>query len=142
MTVHLRTHHLLCLLTYVGQGYTPGFASNMDAFVTRLNAGEDAVLVEGPDDICAPMLACENHCHDERIRARDILAQASITSTLGNLDHLDGAILASLRDAFAAGTIREACRDCSWDDLCTTTAANGYAGVRLLPPRNASDHVF
>ena len=30
MTIKLRAHHLLCLLTYVGKGYSPAFTANYD----------------------------------------------------------------------------------------------------------------
>ena len=55
MTVRLRGHHLLCLLAYKGEGYSPAFIANLDRIAARLTAGEDAVLVDGPDDICAPL---------------------------------------------------------------------------------------
>ena len=38
MTVRLRAHHLLCMLTYVGKGYTAAFTANYDRIVERLNA--------------------------------------------------------------------------------------------------------
>ena len=39
MTVRLRAHHLLCLLTYVGKGYSPAFTANYDKVVRRLGEG-------------------------------------------------------------------------------------------------------
>ncbi|WP_292282104.1 DUF1284 domain-containing protein, partial [Mesorhizobium sp.] len=63
MTVRLRAHHLLCLLTYVGKGYSPAFTANYDVVVKRLAGGEDILIVSGPDDICAPLLSeSEPHC--------------------------------------------------------------------------------
>jgi hypothetical protein len=61
MTVRLRGHHLLCLLTFVGKGYTPAFTANYRRIVARLNEGAAVELVDGPDDICAPMLAEAEH---------------------------------------------------------------------------------
>ena len=43
MTVRLRAHHLLCMLTYVGKGYSPAFCAgffkhkNMSAPINRKN---------------------------------------------------------------------------------------------------------
>ncbi len=54
MTVELRPHHLLCMLTYVGKGYSPAFCANYDAVLARLSAGEEILLVDGPDSVCAP----------------------------------------------------------------------------------------
>src|SRR4051794_14584578 len=63
MTVRLRPHHLLCLLTYVGEGYSPDFVDNLDYVSRKLLQGEDVLLVDGPDDICAPVLGTEHdHC--------------------------------------------------------------------------------
>lgn len=137
MTIRLRPHHLLCLLTYVGKGYTPAFVAQYDALVARLNAGEDAVLVEGPDDICAPMLEGGHHCLKPRITARDAQALADLARIFGRPlgagepVPLDGVALARMRRAFADGTIRQACARCQWSELCTDIAATGFAEARL-----------
>lgn len=140
--IRLRAHHLLCLLTYVGRGYTPAFVASYSAIVARLNAGEAAVLVEGPDDICAPMLdasglASAHHCYEPRITVRDSLALKSVAAALGKVlapgDTIpfDAATVARLRENFAAGTIRAACAACQWDGLCSGIAAGGFARTRL-----------
>lgn len=134
--VRLRGHHLLCLLTYVGHGYTPDFTANYDRLLARLNAGAPAELVEGPDDLCAPMLGCGHHCRNESVAARDAAARAALAPLLGGLMpgarfHLDAERLAGLRAAFAAGTIRAACTGCEWAGLCTTIADGGFRRVRL-----------
>lgn len=138
MTVRLRGHHLLCLLTYVGKGYTPAFVANYQRIVVRLNAGEPVELVEGPDDICRPMLGdAGHHCFNASVALRDGQALADVAALLGQPLAagqplwLDPARLAALRVAFAAGTIRTACAGCQWSGLCTEIAASGFAGVRL-----------
>ena len=138
MSIRLRAHHLLCLLTYVGKGYTPAFVAHYDAVVARLNDGEEAVLVEGPDDICAPMLEGGHHCLKPRITARDGEALAAMRSLLarplqaGDALALDRAMVARLRQAFAENTIRGACARCQWSELCTQVAADGFAATRLI----------
>jgi hypothetical protein len=140
--IRLRAHHLLCLLTYVGRGYTPAFVAQYSAIVARLNAGEGAVLVEGPDDICAPMLGATDlvaphHCLEPRIATRDTLARGAVAAALGqslapgDTIPLDAPTIARLRDNFAAGTIRAACAACQWDGLCSNIAAGGFARTRL-----------
>ncbi|QIB34391.1 DUF1284 domain-containing protein [Ancylobacter pratisalsi] len=137
-TVRLRAHHLLCLLTFVGKGYTPAFVAHYERVVARLNAGAEAVLVEGPDDICAPMLEGGHHCLKPRIAARDTEALAAVEAALGTRIGVGARLLldrervARLREAFADGSIRAACVRCQWSQLCTEVAANGYAGVRLI----------
>ncbi|MDJ0930339.1 DUF1284 domain-containing protein [Breoghania sp.] len=59
MTVELRGHHLLCLLTYVGNGYSATFSAAYDKVVERLNSGKEVEIVRGPDAICRALIAEE-----------------------------------------------------------------------------------
>lgn len=136
--VRLRGHHLLCLLTFVGEGYTPAFTRNYRRTAARLSAGETIEIVDGPDDICAPMLALpDSHCGNDSVRHRDGLALAAVADLLGNpLEPgspliLDGERLERLRAAFAKGSIRAACEDCEWSAFCTRVARDGFAGTLL-----------
>ncbi|WP_460273314.1 DUF1284 domain-containing protein [Celeribacter sp. ULVN23_4] len=138
MTVSLRPHHLLCLMTYVGKGYSPAFVAGYDRIVERLKAGEEIEMTDGPDDICAP-IACDlkEHCHGSSVITRDALAARDVGrllgQTLGAGDRLvlDEETRAALRAAFATGEIRKACQGCEWDGLCTAVAGTGFPGVRL-----------
>ncbi|GLQ10786.1 (2Fe-2S) ferredoxin [Devosia yakushimensis] len=138
MTVKLRAHHLLCMLTYVGRGYTPAFTANYDIIIARLGAGETIELVAGPDDVCAPLLATgQPHCHNDSVIERDRLARLAVADLLApHIDltgpfHLNTTMLASLRGAFSTGQIRPACAGCEWSELCDNVARSGYAGTSL-----------
>jgi uncharacterized protein len=140
VTVRLRGHHLLCLLTYVGKGYTPAFVANLDRVAERLGTGEAAMVVEGPDEICGPMLSTEDrHCLGVRVRERDASALASVSGLLGRtvapgtVLALDPGTVGRLREGFASGVIRPACAGCEWSQTCTGIAAAGYPDVRLPP---------
>lgn len=143
MTIRLRAHHLLCLLTYVGKGYTPAFTANYDRVAGRLSRGEDILLVSGPDDVCAPLLEePEPHCLNESVVERDRLAAQDLEGLLArpirvgaSLD-FDGAMLERMRQAFSAGRVRKACVGCEWNELCSTIAAGGYSDT--LVQRSAS----
>ena len=143
MTVRLRPHHLLCVLTYVGRGYSPAFTANMTAVAERLGAGEDIELVAGPDDICAPLLADPDpHCHRASVMERDRAAARDLHDLLGGLDVRTGAhlvldedLITRLRAAFASHQIRSACAGCEWVDLCGSIAANGFDGAVLESSR-------
>lgn len=140
MTVRLRAHHLLCMLTYVGKGYTPAFVENYEGVAARLSGGEEIELVAGPDDICAPLTDdAEAHCHGESVLDRDAEAASAIARLLG-APLASGAriapsanLLARLRKSFATGEIRTACLGCEWADLCDGVADAGYLGVRVAP---------
>lgn len=138
MAVRLRAHHLLCVLTFVGRGYTPAFTANYLRVVARLNAGEPAELVEGPDDICAPMLKEQgSHCRTESVAQRDAQARAALAQRLGLVLEPGGRIvltaerLAQMRAAYAEGAVRAACTGCEWAAFCTDIAGQGFAGTRL-----------
>ncbi len=138
MTVRLRSHHLLCLLTYVGKGYSAAFTANYDVIAKRLGRGEDILVVSGPDDICQPLLGeADPHCLREGAAGRDELAARDVGKLLarpiraGVRFSLDTATVDRLRTAFSARVTREACQGCEWADLCTTVAASGYSDVRL-----------
>ena len=137
MSVRLRGHHLLCLMTYVGRGYTPAFTTNYDAIVARLDAGEPARLVEGPDDVCAPMLGGGHHCLNASVTERDAQARAALAGLFGggfapgDLIDLSAPRVAAMRAAFASGASRAACAGCQWTRLCDDIAAGGFRRVRL-----------
>jgi uncharacterized protein len=150
MAIHLRPHHLLCMLTFKGMGYTPAFVANLEQVVRRLATGTETIeIVAGPDDICAPLLGqcggpgeADCHCHRSSVVERDRLATQSIAALLarplapGAHLLLTPADLDQLRAAFAAGTIRQACTGCQWKPLCDTIAADGFTATLLVNPTN------
>ncbi|WP_439529585.1 DUF1284 domain-containing protein [Pannonibacter sp.] len=138
MTIRLRPHHFLCMLTFVGEGYSRRFVVNYGRIIDRIRAGERIVLVEGPDDICAPLLSTEDpHCHNDSVKLRDAQALADVAALMGlRLETgvelaLDGALIARLQAGFATGAIRKACGGCQWSGLCDQVAGNGFAGTRV-----------
>jgi hypothetical protein len=140
MTVRLRAHHLLCMLTYVGKGYSPAFVANYEVIAARLSTGEEIELVAGPDDICGPLTADPGaHCHGASVIERDRAAAEAVSRLIGSPLPLGAritpstALLARLRKTFATGAIRAACSGCEWSGLCDSVAEGGYLGVRVAP---------
>jgi len=136
VSVRVRPHHLLCMLTFVGEGYSPAFVANFGRVLERIGAGEPVELVDRPDDICAPLRDTEDaHCVEPAVRRRDEEALRRLTGPgrpfADARPLLDRAAIAALREQFATGAIRSACAGCSWFGLCSDIAAAGYAGVRL-----------
>ncbi len=135
--IRLRPHHLLCALTFVGEGYSDAFVANFRAVLARVDAGEPIEIVEGPDDICAPLVAAgDAHCGLERLHASDADALADVRASDALREilaarALDVGRVARLREAFSAGSIRAACANCSWHDLCTQVARENYARAVL-----------
>jgi hypothetical protein len=138
MTVLLRPHHLLCMLTHVGRGYSPAFTANMGAVLRRIRAGEGIEITEGPDVLCAPLLGGpDRHCQSDSVKARDRAAAEDLSPLLGSPLRpgsrlaLDAAAIARLRRGFARSQIRSACRGCGWAGLCDRVAAADYADACL-----------
>ncbi|MDN2567312.1 DUF1284 domain-containing protein [Aquibium sp. A9E412] len=138
MTVRLRPHHLLCLLTYAGKGYSPGFTANYDSIAERIARGEDILIVAGPDDICAPLLDDrEPHCWQASVTERDVLAARDLGRLLampirtGTQLSLERHGLRRMRAAFAEGSLRQACAGCEWSTLCTSIASDAFRGVAI-----------
>lgn len=136
MTVQLRAHHLLCMLTFVGEGYTPAFTANYHRIAKRLSAGEEIEIVSGPDDICAPLLKeASAHCLRPGPKARDAAAAKAVGRLLGmavgqgTRISLDEGLLHRLRQSFAADEIRGACEGCEWSELCSSIACGGFKDV-------------
>ena len=138
MAVPLRAHHLLCMLSYSGEGYSPAFVHGFNGIVQRLGAGEPMELVTGPDAICAPLCndACA-HCHNASVTQRDRLAADALAPWFerplvpGARLTLSAQRLAQLRAAFAQDQFHRACAGCPWDGLCADIARNGFAGTLL-----------
>jgi hypothetical protein len=140
--VRLRPHHLLCLLTYAGKGYSEAFTAGFDAIVSRLALGAEIEVVDGPDDICAPLRHdAAAHCHRDSVRWRDRQAAADLSALRGQAVAagerltLDAALLSNWRQAFAQGRTRAACGGCEWQALCSAIAAQDFAASRLQPMR-------
>ena len=139
MTIRLRGHHLLCMLTFVGEGYSPRFVANYAKIIRRMRAGEPVLIVQGPDDICAPLLTEDApHCHRDSVLERDRLALESAGALLGwRLEAgseviVDEAMLKRMQRGFASGELRLACSGCEWSGLCDKVAEAGFEGTRFM----------
>jgi uncharacterized protein len=142
--IRLRPHHLLCILTYKGLGYTPAFTRNMSEIVGAIREGADIVLCEGPDAICSALTEADaDHCHcsDPETAMMDAVAEQSLAQFLpdriavtGRPFRLAQTDIIQLHEAFAKGLIRKACRDCSWNATCTAIAADRFANAVILEP--------
>lgn len=61
--LHLRPHHLLCLLFYEGKGYSADFVENMDNIVNFLEQNKDVsiYLKNSCDSICIYCPYCKSN---------------------------------------------------------------------------------
>ena len=140
MSVRLRPHHLLCVLTFVGKGYSTAFIENFEEVVKRIVHDREAVeIVNGPDDLCTPLLSDAScHCLSNSAALRDQLAAAALTDLLrqpvqrGVCLSLSSSAFDLLRASFAVAKIRSACAGCQWKSLCDCVARTEFEGTTLL----------
>ena len=126
------------MLTHVGLGYSPDFVANFRRVLIRLGEGEEVLAVDGPDDLCAPLLGDPGaHCRGASVSVRDDRARASIgehltlDATPGRRFRLETSTLRAMRDRFRAGDTRTACAGCEWADLCSRVAEDDYRDTVL-----------
>jgi hypothetical protein len=137
VVIRLRPHHLLCILTYVGEGYSKAFTTNFTLLVDELNKGDVEIeVIEGPDDICQPRLTdpmdTSCHCFDPDIAQQDKDALEDLKLKFGDRFILSKDRIQGNRQLFKDGAIRKACNTCPWYDLCSDVANNkNYEGTLL-----------
>lgn len=143
--IHLRGHHLLCILNWKGYGYTPEFTVNYDALIERLtNENAPIRIIKGPDDICKvldPKTYKDYHCDCANQAAMDVKAIEGINEFFlkndlplweeGHDIFLNSDLLQKMRDAFKSGEIRGGCKGCSFYDFCTDIAESDFEDTRL-----------
>ena len=139
-TICLRPHHLLCLQTFVGHGYSPEFTVHMTYVKTLLDADPHALiaLVNGPDDLCGHCPNCvDNTCtspkpalfdqlvvqklnlHNSQDAATNEKAKVPITST-GLLESTTPMTIHGIPTTLRMTTqlLDECCPGCEWKELC------------------------
>lgn len=133
--INLRPHHLLCLLTFVGRGYSDSFALRLLGVVESLKRGTHARLIAGPDSICAGLLGCRNddgHCRQTSAAERDETALALLQPFFEHRLETGAEIpdlrtrRPALRAAYRDGAFQAACLDCPWQGFCRKIAEGGY----------------
>jgi uncharacterized protein len=140
MTTRLRPHHLLCMLSFASRGYSAAFIKNFEEVVQRVSTGNETIeIVDGPDDVCAPLLTeLDSHCNSASITVRDRYAAEALSDLLRQPVQakeqvlLDQECLHAMRQAFAEGRIRRACVGCQWTPFCDAIARNSFKETQLL----------
>ena len=120
--LHLRPHHLLCLQTFVGRGYSEEFVEHMTLVKRQLTANPltPITLVSGADDLCAHCPNCvDGQCTSEKPALFDRLVSDKLEqnppSTLIGIPNN----LRITEDILAA-----CCPGCEWRGLCSSTLAH------------------
>lgn len=120
--LHLRPHHLLCLQTFVGRGYSEEFVEHMTLVKRQLTDDTHTriILVSGADDLCAHCPNCvEGQCTSEKPALFDRLVEEKLAwlDSSSNPPQAISGIPASIH--ITADTLSECCPGCDWKELCT-----------------------
>ncbi|MEJ2422806.1 MAG: DUF1284 domain-containing protein [Acidobacteriota bacterium] len=133
----MRGHHLLCLLGYRGEGYSPQFTENMTRiYETLRNAPSTRIrLVEGEDDICSAFpREVESHCCEQSVHRRDDAVLRRLQFKPGDCLSWND-ILKKTAAHVRAHDIRAWCSTCPWRPLGYCEAGVSRTGEGgSLPP--------
>ncbi|WP_052446648.1 DUF1284 domain-containing protein [Candidatus Soleaferrea massiliensis] len=120
--IRLRHHHLMCMHTYSGTGYSGEFCRNMERILQTLRQNPDtAVMLSAAcDDICG---ACPNRiggrCREEAsIQKRDAKV-AAFFNCGGDIQTTYRQLLDKIGPAFSKLTdVSQVCHRCEFYELC------------------------
>lgn len=111
--MRIRAHHLLCLSTFRGEGYSPDFVAHMWEVFHWARAGGEAVLVAEEDEICrpCPLKGTCRAIHRDRRLLRATGWSEGETVNLGD----------RIRELIPerARWVKITCRGCPWEATCS-----------------------
>ena len=130
-TICLRPHHLLCLQTFVGHGYSPDFTKHMTYVKSLLTADPNTAitLVAGPDDLCGHCPNCvDGSCTSPKPAVFDHLVGQKLNTTEDTENaapkHTDASdsplTLHGIPSILhmSEQLLAECCPYCEWKELC------------------------
>lgn len=130
-TICLRPHHLLCLQTFVGHGYSPEFTAHMTIVQKQLTTDPltPITLVNGPDDLCghcpncvdgsctSPKPAVFDHLVGQKLNTTEDTENTAPMHTDASDSHLTLHGIPSILH-MSEQLLAECCPDCEWKELC------------------------
>lgn len=130
-SIRLRPHHLLCLQTFVGHGYSPEFTAHMTIVQKQLTTDPltPITLVAGPDDLCGHCPNCvDGSCTSPKPAVFDHLVGQKLNTTEDTENaapkHTDASdsplTLHGIPSILhmSEQLLAECCPDCEWKELC------------------------
>ena len=130
-TICLRPHHLLCLQTFVGHGYSPEFTAHMTIVQKQLTTDPltPITLVNGPDDLCghcpncvdgsctSPKPALFDHLVGQKLNTTEDTENAAPKHTDASDSPLTLHGIPSILH-MSEQLLAECCPNCEWKELC------------------------
>ncbi|HEY9855510.1 MAG TPA: DUF1284 domain-containing protein [Stenomitos sp.] len=121
----LRAHHLMCVTTYQGKGYSPEFVANMNRVWHALRAGaySHAKATSVADPLCMACPNLQDQANDTSCRyhvsisERDRRMLAAMGWQEGEIIEL-GSVMDDIHARHAA-LMNEVCVGCDWTAICS-----------------------
>lgn len=124
----LRPHHLLCIQSYIGHGYSKEFVENMNRIVFQLNEDTSIKLVKTTDDICK---ACPNNLGNGKCQyeTRVCKFDSGVLTAFNFKDNYVYSykfLLDTLKGKLTHENFKDICGDCEWHShgYCSTICEN------------------
>jgi len=119
-SMKLRAHHLICLLGFIGLGYSKDYVDNMTKIVDQLSPSTLIEVSSKPDAICAPCpFLGEKGCQErgseseEVVRNRDLAVMKRLNIVAG--DRITWSeIEERIRSSISPEDLVDICQDCQW----------------------------
>lgn len=122
----IRSHHLLCLLSFRGQGYSQKFVANMERVIKKLcsNPTSEVILVTEIDVICS---ACPHNKDDRCFKKADSEKKAKIQDLkiinkfgfrVGEKMPIDKA-WREIKKKVVPQDLSKICHSCEWVEYCS-----------------------
>ena len=134
VVLHLRPHHLLCLQTFTGRGYSEEFVRHMTLVRDQLirEPLTPVELVSGVDDLCAHcpnnvdgQCTSDNPALFDTQVSRKLYSSGIINPEAVSKDHPGKRpVLPGIPDALemSVSVLEECCPGCEWKELCLSIA--------------------
>lgn len=128
MHIHLRPHHGICLLNFIGKGYSDDFSLNMSRMQQRLMENPKLLITitKGADDLCT---RCPHRVDKDCSSLHPPLFDENVLRLTGLSygQSLTWEEFSSLTSPLSLYRLEKTCPGCEWFSLCKEIAAGRQA---------------
>ncbi len=124
MQIHLRPHHGICLLNFIGKGYSDDFSLNMSRMQQLLMEDPETriTITKGADDLCQ---RCPNRRGSACTSLHPPLFDENVLRLTGLSygQNVTWGAFSALTSPLSLFHLEETCPNCEWLSLCKEIAA-------------------
>ena len=119
----VRAHHLVCMRSFQGKGYSREFVDNFYKIIDKLKKNPLVKVVNKPDAICEKCPHNKNGCikkgpkSELRVRKKDNEFIKALNLTLNKT--MKANKIKEITEKITKKEIKKLCRNCQWLDYCT-----------------------